>query len=345
LQVKSLSSVLKTLEVKKLGDRQLFDIFGQESGRAIKQLIGQSAELDRMTGEMTAGAAKGFAQKQNEIKSRGLEGQLARLKAVLEVLLIGEAGKDGLGLLGIATKAVEKLSGVVRFFSTLSPGTKKFIAVLGGVAAAVGPVLVGLGLVAGAIVKIAGAWALIAPWVSTIGAVLSGALMPLLVATGPIIAGVMLLAGAFGALHYAVVNSFGSWGNFFSDMWAGIGALWNAGIQGLKNMWTEFTMWLPNKVAELVDTVTGFFSKLWAGFLAHGAPMPGVAPEFGQSKLGAQLGPDFLTPDLKTPQQTPAQYGRVQVDFSNMPRGTRVAQAQNNTMPIDLGLGYSMVTP
>jgi hypothetical protein len=33
------------------------------------------------------------------------------------------------------------------------------------------------------------------------------------------------------------------------------------------------------------------------------------------------------------------------VDFANLPRGARVTAARENTAPLDLNLGYSMVTP
>lgn len=36
---------------------------------------------------------------------------------------------------------------------------------------------------------------------------------------------------------------------------------------------------------------------------------------------------------------------RVQVDFANLPKGARVTQDSSNTAPVDLSLGYSMVTP
>ena len=257
LQIKSISSVLKTLENKKMNDRQLFDIFGQESGRAIKQLIGQSGEIDRMTQEMTKGAAKGFAKKQNDIKSMGLEGQLARLKATLEVLLIGESGKEGLGLLGAATKTIQKLTAAVTWFSNLSGGVKKTIAVIAGIAAIIGPALLIVGALVSSIVKIGGAIAFVLPYLPAIGAALSTALF----AVGPFIAAFAILAGAIGALHYSVIGTFGTWGNFFSDIWDGITALWRAGIQGIKNMWGEFVMWIDSTLKGLLDP----FSKVFGG--------------------------------------------------------------------------------
>ena len=40
--------------------------------------------------------------------------------------------------------------------------------------------------------------------------------------------------------------------------------------------------------------------------------------------------------------QTVTQNAKVEVDFKNMPRGTSVKPAENNSAPIDLSMGYAM---
>lgn len=42
---------------------------------------------------------------------------------------------------------------------------------------------------------------------------------------------------------------------------------------------------------------------------------------------------------------TSTQNAHVTVDFANMPKGTRVSQGKDNTAPLDMSLGYSLVTP
>jgi hypothetical protein len=104
-------------------------------------------------------------------------------------------------------------------------------------------------------------------------------------------------------------------------------------------------MWIKDSVGEILAP----FSKIWDGAKNWGShPVAEYRPQALGQSLAQGLGANVLTENIMQSQQTPAGaqgFGQIQVDFSNLPRGARVSQSKNNTLPIDLGMGFAMVTP
>lgn len=138
--VRSLIELVKAFEDAGANTAQMLQIFGQRAGPGMAALVGQgSAELGRLT-KLTyeSGRAQEIAEKRME----GLFGSLRELVSALQELAIsiGESG-----LLDDATKLTELLTSLVRKFGESSDATKRFVTIVAGIAATVGPVLVAIG--------------------------------------------------------------------------------------------------------------------------------------------------------------------------------------------------------
>jgi hypothetical protein len=67
-----------------------------------------------------------------------------------------------------------------------------------------------------------------------------------------------------------------------------------------------------------------------------------TAPSLGAAEARPMLGAESAAPLRAAQSKTEA---HVTVDFNNLPRGARVTPARDNSTPLDLSVGYSMVTP
>lgn len=128
---------------------------GQEMSMAAKQ----AATLQIITEQTTA------AQGQAAREAEGASGSMRALKVELKNLstTIGEV------LLPIITPMITKLSEIIKSFQELSPGMQKAIVVIGGIAAAVGPVLIIFGQMALGLSGLIGLFAKLAPLFTGVG--------------------------------------------------------------------------------------------------------------------------------------------------------------------------------
>lgn len=143
-----------------------------ESGRVMEAQNLILAELERQYGQVA------------EVAATTADGALRALNIQWENLQeeIGEI------IVQFLPPLIELLKGVADWISQLSPETKEWIVIVGGIAAALGPVLLALGLFAGGLKNVA--------WVIT--AVLIPALAALL--AHPIIAGAVIIGAGIGYL-------------------------------------------------------------------------------------------------------------------------------------------------
>ncbi|AGC43254.1 phage tail tape measure protein TP901, core region [Myxococcus stipitatus DSM 14675] len=170
-----------------------------------------------------------------------------------------------------------------------------------------------------------------------------------------IVAGIALLAGAV----YLIYRNWGPISEWFSELWVGIKLV--AAVA-----WIQFKSWLATNVAPIVAQLMGYWEPLEAFFVglwdtivaAFDSAMSKIAPVLEVLKAlnpmrlfeDSASGPNLLAPrgaPLLPPGPAPlaTQTGSeafVQVDFNNLPAGTRVQPARGNTAPLALNLGYSM---
>jgi TP901 family phage tail tape measure protein len=125
-------------------------IFGQDALRTAIALgnegaAGISAMVEQINRE-------GIAGEQAAARMKGFNGEMEKLTGAFESLQIAIAGS---GLLAMATELVSKLAEWITSLGQTNPELLKWGVIIAGVAAAIGPLLIGLGLVATAIAAIA----------------------------------------------------------------------------------------------------------------------------------------------------------------------------------------------
>lgn len=119
--------------------KDAFDRFGARGAGIVPILQENSDEVGRLTEEFHNAA--GTASEARAVMDDTAQGALARMRSALEAAAI----KIGDALLPSFLMLVDKVTSLATSFGNLNPATQKFIIGLGGVAAAVGPALSGLG--------------------------------------------------------------------------------------------------------------------------------------------------------------------------------------------------------
>ena len=117
-------------------------IFGTEMVSSAGILINKGGPaLQKLTDEFIK--AGGASQRMAEIMERGFVGALRVLRSALESLAISIGNS---GLLEFAEKLARGLAGFVRELAALSPAALRFGTLMAGMAAAIGPVILAIGL-------------------------------------------------------------------------------------------------------------------------------------------------------------------------------------------------------
>lgn len=182
-QLKGMSELLNTLSKSGATATDLMEIFGVQAGPIMGKLLGKGADAlkDFQAGlEGSKGTAAGIVAAQEQT----FTGQLNKLKASGITL----AKSFGDALLPILTPLVGFLTKLSNVFMNLSPGTKRFIVIIGGLIAALGPLLVMIG----------GVMTFLAPVLSSIAA--AGGLIALI--SNPITLGIAAVMAFVGVITY-----------------------------------------------------------------------------------------------------------------------------------------------
>jgi hypothetical protein len=172
-----------------------------------------------------ARTAEGAANSQRIMKAR-LDDALASL---------------GQHLLPIYTAAVNAVSGLAQQFNNLSPAAQKIVIVVGGIVAAIGPLLI----IAGALIN---AFTIVVPVIAAVSAVITG---PLLLAIGAIIAVIAILVLAW------------------QNNWGGIREIAQGAFQFLRGIFDAIVGvigWFVGIFRGIFDAFALGFSGDWRGF-------------------------------------------------------------------------------
>lgn len=206
--VRALTGALK-------GNNTMLDNYGMAANDALVKAKAFEMGLIKQGGEMSLSAKQaatlsliyeqtGAAQGQAAREADGASGSMRALKTELTNLTT-ELGEH---LLPIITPFIQKLRDVMANFREMDPETKKIVVVVGGLAAALGPLLVALG-------GIVSAAPLVISGIASIGTVFTAL-------TGPI----GLVAAAIGGLIYLIIKNWSSvkktlidTANYFIDLY------------------------------------------------------------------------------------------------------------------------------
>lgn len=194
--------------------------------------------------------------------------------------MFGESLKElgtsfGQYILPVITPFIARLNDLIQSFGQLSEGTKKTILVVAGIAAVIGPVILGVGGLITAISSIAGAIATVSGAVAVAGGLIA-------VITGPIGIVVGVIAGlvAVGVLLYKNWDTLKAKGQ---ELWNGLQQTFiNAGafftntrsivVNNAKNAWKDlggyyFNIWTDIKTGASIvwKGIGDFLSQTWTG--------------------------------------------------------------------------------
>ncbi|MDD3269646.1 MAG: phage tail tape measure protein [Syntrophomonadaceae bacterium] len=218
------------------------ELAGQEGMSGLLAIVGASEE-DFNSFSNAINNADGTAKKMADTMQDNLSGRLTILKSALEGVAIQlyDAMQPALEkLVAIMQKATEAFAG-------LSPGTQAAIIGIAGIAAAIGPVLIALGLMAQGI----GAIIALGPIIASAGATIGAAFTAML---GP----VGLAIAAVGVLIATGVMLYKNWDTLeakASKIWEGIKTTFKNNIAALGSGWETLKAGLA--------AVGSFFSDTW----------------------------------------------------------------------------------
>lgn len=119
----------------------LKDIFGND---ALRTALALSREGEEGINQLTEAIGKASATEQAEARMDGLNGTLRELKSAVEELMLTVADS---GLLDIFTSLAKSLTGLARAVGDADPKLLKLGTVFAALAAAIGPLLIGAGIV------------------------------------------------------------------------------------------------------------------------------------------------------------------------------------------------------
>lgn len=130
--------------------------------------------------------------------------------------------------------------------------------------------------------------------------------------------------------------------DWFKELWADITQLFDKGVEKVKNTLSSINP--VNAVSNAWGSAKSFFGfgdeedasgqASAAAGIGLGAPA-GAAAAARESQAAA--GAIAITTNTNN--------AKVEIDFKNVPRGTQITPARNNTAPLDLSMGYAMATP
>lgn len=321
----------------------VFALTGKQAGafrESLDALQGSTEELERAYKE----------------KSETIAAQKQRMANALESISIS----IGRILAPAIERIVPLIDSMADSWSELSPTTQKLAVVFGALAAAIGPALIlfsSFVTVVGAGAKVVGSlvgwskylWMMRASIMSGLIPSLKAAIASVWSFTAALLANpitwIIIAIAALGAAVYQIYKNWEPLKIFFAEVWEGAVATMKGAWEGItgffSGLWdgvVEIFSAAWKKIQPIVETVQKLFKY---------SPI-GLALKAGKAVGGALFGGSDDRPSLGAAQAAPGANGRdtearVVVDFNNMPRGTKVTQDPQNTTPMDLSMGYSML--
>ena len=261
-QMLPLADIIEQLEVRGLNTAEAMGEFGQRAGPALQALLsrGSGALRDLTTNLEDAG---GTAARLATTNMEGFNGAVLNLRSAVEGLQIAIAQS---GLLAFFQGLVERFTSLIRFLTALNPQLLQLITILSGVAAAIGPVLLTIGMLILQVPKFTAALV-----------VLRGALASLFVGPQAIIVlavlAVVALAEAyrrnFGGIQEKTEEVFRAlreaFQNFREQFQVVIDALQTAWVRltnAFGNSWDSMSEQIATIFASYINNVVGFIAFL-----------------------------------------------------------------------------------
>lgn len=129
--------------------------------------------------------------------------------------------------------------------------------------------------------------------------------------------------------------------DWFKGLWDDITGLFDRGVKKVQDALSSMN---PMNAA---SSAWDWGKSLFTGDDASASGAQAGAPAASMFSMGPAAGvaPIVAAGAAQQRPQTMTNNAKVEVDFKNVPRGVEVTPGSNNTAPLDLSMGYAMVTP
>ncbi|MFS1513626.1 phage tail tape measure protein [Chengkuizengella sp. SCS-71B] len=264
----------------------LATIFGSEAYKHWAVLLEAGSNTLGKNTQMLINA-DGAARKMAETMSDNTKGGFKEFQSALEGLAITLSDY----ILPHINKVLESVTNMIRKFGEMDSGTQKLILVLGGIAAAIGPILVIIGTLVSSIGSIL---SVITPAISAIGG--AGGFSAVLAAiTGPIGIAVAAIAGliaifvtlykknetfrdgvkkiwdriksafstALGFISYIVRQVMGAVTGFFNEQLEKIKGFWDENGESIMEIVNVFTTYISEAIEVAMSYIQAVFQTVW----------------------------------------------------------------------------------
>jgi len=317
--VKNFTDTIQLLAKRGATATDLIRIFGQRAGpKLIPLLKGGAKQLDVLGSKIEDSV--GESSKIAAMKMEGFNGAVKEFKSAFEALGIAIAES---GFMDFVGNLLRGIAGLFRQLSKLNPTVLKFITIIGGIIAVMGPLIFAFGAVLTALPFMIQGWSILV----TLGPILAKVLMG-------IGAGIKFLLGPVGLFILAAGLIIANWTElktFFTDLWN----------EPLKTA-TEFFSFVVDGLKKVANLIPGvnfetqdqkFDRELREkGFKIGGpAAQPAGAPTGAEAaqRQSAQVNSEFMTRTNNA---------RVDV-FVKAPEGTKViGQGENGSLGLNTGV-------
>jgi TP901 family phage tail tape measure protein len=315
--VKSLIGTIKALEDAGAGQEEIFTIFGKRGALAVNALIGKGSEaLKGLTGELTSEEAIGEAARQAAIRMEGAAGAMKGLASAFEGLQIAIGAS---GVLEMFTDFTKWLTDIVRDLSETNPAMLKWGSIIAGVLALIGPLVIGVGILATGIAGLIPLFAFLS--------------VPVIA----VVAGITALAVA----AFEVWRNWDQISAMFRDVWAAMRESYSP--LGFLIRHVEWLIGLPQTLIAAWATVGDFFRDLWSGLTAELVEFSAALPDFVRSRLGFGSGEVASGPATSGAASLRVEVGGqvgIAVGDERI-RASRV-ESDNEAVPFDVSTGPAM---
>jgi TP901 family phage tail tape measure protein len=249
-EMNSLPSILGQLEqgVRSLTAEQAAHakqtILGSYGVVAGTILINEGADAYAAMREQVTQA--GVAQEAAAARMKGFNGALENLKGAIETLMI----EQGAPFLEMLNGFVTWLSNVIEKFGNLPKPIQVTIIAVAAIAAALGPLLIVVSSIIGAITTLAPLFVAIGGVIATVAGIISAPVIGIIAVVAAVVAGIAFLAKAWsenwGGIQDKTKAAVGWIGDSIRGLWTNISGWFS---EGLKNV----TSWLSDLVKRIAD--------------------------------------------------------------------------------------------
>lgn len=262
---KEFAKVIKGVQDGTLSASDTMQIFGQKANNDMFDTIKQGKfDVDDMMKAIEAGNGR-VSQSYKDMEDPADKAKVAMHNLTLAGSELGDVIQKALG--PIMEKLSEILKSITEWFKSLDPSIKTMIVSVLALVAAIGPLLVIFGTIAGAIANLLPLFGSISGGIGIVGGALSGLMIPIaaiIAIIGAVVLAIKQLWDTNENFRKSVTEAINGIKEVFSALWETIlKPIFDIIVQTLKNVWDNGIKPLWDKWVEFVGGITVIMSELW----------------------------------------------------------------------------------